>query len=90
MFLVQVSKKYVSKEISQEIHNKAAPFVKWLQEADTEESSESEDESDEDVEIEYDDRAQVTPLKPQQTATPVKKPALEEEEGGDDLNIDDI
>lgn len=83
-----MSKKYVSKEISQEIHNKAAPFVKWLQEADTEES-ESEEESDEDVEIEYDDRAHVTPLKPQPKATPVKKPEVEEEEG-DDLNIDDI
>lgn len=83
-----MSKKYVSKEISQEIHNKAAPFVKWLQEADTEESSESEDESDADVEIEYDDRAQVTPLKPQKTATVIKKPEVDEE--GDDLNIDDI
>lgn len=82
-----MSKKYVSKEISQEIHNKAAPFVKWLQEAD-EESSESEEESDEDVEIEYDDRAGVTPLKPQVAVTTVKKPL--EEEDGDDLNIDDI
>lgn len=62
--------------------------MKWLQEAD-EESSESEEESDEDVEIEYDDRAGVTPLKPQTTGVAVKKPVVEEE-GGDDLNIDDI
>lgn len=46
--LLQVSKKYVPKEVSQEIHDKAAPFVKWLKEAD-EESSESEEESDDDV-----------------------------------------
>lgn len=34
--------------MSQEIHDKAAPFIKWLKEAD-EESSESEEESDDDV-----------------------------------------
>lgn len=62
--------------------------MKWLQEAD-EESSESEEESDEDVEIEYDDRAGVTPLKPQPAAVPAKKPVVDEEDG-DDLNIDDI
>lgn len=84
----KVSKKYVSKEISQEIHNKAAPFVKWLQEAD-EESSESEEESDEDVEIEYDDRAGVTPLKPQPVTPTITKKPVEDDEG-DDLNIDDI
>lgn len=83
-----MSKKYVSKEISQEIHTKAAPFVKWLQEADTEES-ESEEESDEDVEIEYDDRAQVSPLKPKVTATMVKKPQAEDEDG-EEFDIDAI
>lgn len=59
--------------------------MKWLQEADTEES-ESE-ESDEDVEIEYDDRAQVSPLKPKVTA-PVKKVADDEE--GEEFDIDAI
>ena len=38
----QVSKKYVSKEVAKDIHEKAAPFIKWLAEAE-EESSESED-----------------------------------------------
>ena len=37
---VQVSKKNVSKELAQKIHDKAAPFIKWLQEAE-EETSES-------------------------------------------------
>ena len=41
---VQVSKKYVSKPIAQEIHDKAAPFIVWLQEAEEEESSDDEDE----------------------------------------------
>ncbi|CAH2006350.1 unnamed protein product [Acanthoscelides obtectus] len=83
----KVSKKYVSKEISQEIHDKAAPFIKWLKEADTEES-ESEDESDDDVEIEYNDRAHVQ-LKatPQQ---PKPKQPEPEDEGQDDVDIDAI
>ncbi|ENN72983.1 eukaryotic translation initiation factor 5 [Dendroctonus ponderosae] len=83
----KVSKKYVPKEVSQEIHNKAAPFVKWLKEAD-EESSESEEESDDDVEIEYNDRAQVTPLK-SATITPAKA-SKPEDEGEDDVDIDAI
>ena len=41
--VVQVSKKYVSKAVAQEIHDKAAPFIKWLEEAEEEEES-SEDE----------------------------------------------
>jgi len=81
----KVSKKYVSKEMSQEIHTKAAPFVKWLQEAEEEESDSEEDEES-DVEIEYNDRAQVTPLKP--VVKPVKKPQPEDE--GDDFDIDAI
>ena len=34
LYLVQVSKKNVSKELAQKIHDKAAPFVKWLKEAE--------------------------------------------------------
>ncbi|KAH3853733.1 eukaryotic translation initiation factor 5-like [Dreissena polymorpha] len=44
----KVSKKYVSKAISQEIHDKAAPFIKWLQEAEEEESSD-----DDEVEVAF-------------------------------------
>lgn len=40
-----MSKKYVNKEIGQEIHSKAEPFIKWLKEAD-EEETDSEDEED--------------------------------------------
>lgn len=52
-FLHQVSKKYVSKELAKEIHAKAAPFVKWLKEAEEESegSEEEEEEDDENVEV---------------------------------------
>jgi len=46
----QVSKKYVSKEIGQEIHGKAKPFLNWLAEAE-EESSEEEEKDEEDVDV---------------------------------------
>lgn len=83
------SRKYVSKELSQEIHSRAEPFIKWLREAE-EEESESESEDDDDLEIEYDDRAKASPLKEQPKQVPVccKKPAEEDE--GEDLDIDAI
>lgn len=45
----KVSKKYVSKDLSQEIHDRAAPFLTWLKVAE-EEESESEEEDD-DLEV---------------------------------------
>jgi len=45
----KVSKKYVSKDLSQEIHDRASPFLTWLKVAE-EEESESEEEDD-DVEV---------------------------------------
>ncbi|KAK9309102.1 hypothetical protein QLX08_001069 [Tetragonisca angustula] len=84
----KVTKKYVSKDLSQEIHDKAAPFLTWLQEAE-EEDSEPEEEDD-DLEIEYDDRAKQS-LKPQQSP-PMQKPAVvnEDSEDEDDFDIDAI
>lgn len=41
--LVQVSKKYVSKEIAQQMREKAKPFIDWLEQA----SEEEEDDDDE-------------------------------------------
>ena len=83
----KVSKKYVSKDISTQIHEKAKPFIQWLQEAEEEESSEEEDDSD--LEIEYNDRATV--LKKEIKVVPKEqKKVLEEDDGEDELNIDDI
>lgn len=75
--------------MSQEIHNKAAPFIKWLQEAE-EEESDSEEESDEEVEIEYNDRAQITPLKPVATPAQPKRAEAGGDEEADDFDIDAI
>lgn len=83
----KVSKKYVNKELSTEIHQQAQVFLTWLKEAEEEEESSEEDEDD--LEIEYNDRAKTTPLK----ATPVAKPtpaAAAGDEDGDDLDIDAI
>ncbi|GAB0092954.1 Eukaryotic translation initiation factor 5 [Sergentomyia squamirostris] len=81
----KVSKKYVSKEVSTQIHEKAQPFIKWLQEAEEEESS---DEDDSDVEIEYNDRAkgelrkEVTPA--------VKQTKKDDDDDGEEIDIDEI
>lgn len=81
----KVSKKYVSKEVAQQIHDKAAPFIKWLKEAE----EESED-SESDVEIGFDDRAKVDSLKNNVVKPTPAKTVAADEEDGDDLNIDDI
>lgn len=43
----KVSKKYVSKDVATDIHEKAAPFINWLKEAEEEDSSSEEEEEDE-------------------------------------------
>merc|ERR550519_237102 len=88
----KVSKKNVSKELAQKIHDKAAPFIKWLQEAEEETS-----ESDGDVEIEYDERAKISKLKEAETSEPAndvnenqKKEQSDDDEAIDDDDIDNI
>ncbi|XP_013104738.2 eukaryotic translation initiation factor 5 [Stomoxys calcitrans] len=83
----KVSKKYVSKEVATEIHEKAKPFIQWLKEAEEEDSSEEEDDEDSEVEIEYNDRARVEPLK---AVTQVTKKVIEEDDDGEEIDIDDI
>lgn len=91
----KVSKKYVSKDVAQKIHDKAAPFIKWLKEAE-EESDES---SEGEIEVDFDTRAHVSRLK-ETSAEPAKKdttPELQEkseekseEDDEDDVDIDNI
>merc|ERR1711936_926391 len=92
----KVSKKYVSKELSEKIHEKVKPFITWLKEAEEEES----DESDEDLELEFDERVHASGIK-EKKEEPVKngkdsvKPTEaatngNDEDGDDDLDIDDI
>ena len=92
----KVSKKYVSKDLSELIHKKADPFLKWLKEAEEETSEEEES----DVELEFDEKAKISTIKEKvdepvangsngkKNASPVKADEREEEE--DDLDIDDI
>ncbi|XP_067680863.1 eukaryotic translation initiation factor 5-like [Haliotis asinina] len=74
----KVSKKYVSKQVAAEIHEKAAPFITWLQEA--EEETEDEDDDDENLEVVYSTTERVGQQE-------MPKPETAEE---DDFNIDDI
>ncbi|XP_050430542.1 eukaryotic translation initiation factor 5 [Adelges cooleyi] len=82
----RISKKYVSKELSQEIHNHANQFITWLREAEEEE--ESADDSDDELEIEYNDRVHTSTLKVQPTPPVVKPAAADDNE--DDVDIDAI
>ncbi|XP_061843423.1 eukaryotic translation initiation factor 5 [Nerophis lumbriciformis] len=80
----KVSKKYVSKELAKEIHAKAAPFVKWLKEAEeeTEGSEEEDEEDDENVEVVYSPSARELKVE----TVKADKPGKEEE----DIDIDAI
>jgi len=85
----KVSKKNVPKEVAQKIHEKAAPFIQWLKEAE----EESDEESEDDIDVNFDSRAHISKIK-ETSAEPDKKessPAEEDEnEDDDDLDIDNI
>ncbi|KAG0418479.1 hypothetical protein HPB47_004827 [Ixodes persulcatus] len=87
----KVSKKYVSKEVAQEIHERAKPFIKWLQEAEEEESSSGgEDGSeDENVEVVYSDRHISTSIQEmKEQPKPQPKPAAGQQQPRDEDDID--
>lgn len=84
----KVSKKYVSREVAAEIHEKVKPFIQWLKEAEEEDSSEEGEEEDSDLEIEYNDRARVEPLKAAVVVKTAKK--IIDDEDGDEIDIDEI
>lgn len=72
------SKKYVDKEMSKRIHEKVAPFVKWLKEAEVEDESEDEEDEEEDEEEQ--------PKKPDATnnTAGARKQSVEDEDEDDD------
>lgn len=88
----KVSKKYVSKEVAQEIHEKAKPFIKWLQEAEEEESSSDEEDDEEAVEVVYSDRHISSSISVEkEMPKPVKSvPAGNDDDDEDDFDIDAI
>lgn len=47
---MQVSKKYVSKEIAQQMREKAKPFIDWLEQA-SEEDEDDDEEAEEEEEV---------------------------------------
>jgi len=69
------SKKYVSKEMSRKIREKAAPLVKWLKEADVDSS---EDEEEEESEQEDEDKSDGSN----------RKESEEDEEEDDDIDLE--
>lgn len=78
----RASKKYVGKEMRNKLANKAAPFIKWLEEAEEESGDESEEDDRPDVELEFSYQA-TSGMKEVKV-----KPAAKEED--DDFDIDDI
>ena len=87
----EVSKKHVSNELAQKIHDKAAPLIKWFQEA-------KEESSDGCFPIEYDSdkyycHTKISKLKEVETSQPtnnVDENQKKEQSNDDDLDDDDI
>ena len=79
----------MSKELAQKIHDKAAPFIRWLQEAE-EETSESD--LDDPI-IVYDERVKSSVLKEiyvQPATNDVNEKVKKDNSDGDDIDIDAI
>lgn len=90
----KVSKKYVDKSVSQEIHERAAPFIKWLEEAEEEEES---SDDDDEVEVAFSTTGKVgaQTVEPAVTKTTPMINGLNghttpEEEEGEEIDIDAI
>jgi len=94
----KVSKKYISKELSEQIHKRAESFLTWLKTAE----EESEEDSDEDVQLEFDERAKISTIKEKIDEAPAtngskngkessKEPdSIDDDEEEEDVDIDDI
>lgn len=81
------NKKIVGKELAEDIRSRAAPFLKWLREAEEEDtSSDSDDEEDDVAVVDFDDRVHATKVLTQAAEPVVKK----ENHVADDIDIDAI
>ena len=93
----KVSKNYVDNEVALDIHARAQPFLKWLQEAE-----EEEEDDEDDIEIDFDDKAPSKSLKEQEASTLDTEPNMavaeapkiqvsgEVESDDDDVDIDNL
>ncbi|KAK7103689.1 eukaryotic translation initiation factor 5-like [Littorina saxatilis] len=76
----KISKKYVTKEIAQQMREKAKPFIDWLEQASEEEED---DDDEEEGEVVYSTSGQVG-------EQPIETPQQNGNDDDDDINIDDI
>lgn len=64
----KVSKKYVSKDVAQQLRDKAKPFIDWLEQAEEEDDDEEEDEEDEEVVYSTTEKVGEQPIEPEKPA----------------------
>lgn len=87
-------KKSAVKQLASQIHERALPFVKWLKEAEEEDSDESDgDEEDDDVEVVYDERSRpdkIMEVKEEVVKVSPKKAVVDAIKKEDDIDIDAI
>ena len=81
----QVSKKYVDKKTSEQIHAKARPFIDWLKTAEEESGEE-----DDDVEVVYTNRTEEAVLKEEAKKEAQKAAPVTNDDDDEGLDIDDI
>ncbi|RWS28847.1 eukaryotic translation initiation factor 5-like protein [Leptotrombidium deliense] len=87
----KVYKKGVGKEVAEEIHEKAAPFLTWLKEAEEEESDSGEEE--EEIEVIYDDRMRGHEIQVREEKIEQPKPVVVQnnvKKDEEDIDIDAI
>lgn len=78
------NKKIVGKELAEDIRSRAAPFLKWLREAEEEDSSSGSDDEDDEAAVDFNDRVHATKILTQE---PVVKKEIHV---ADDIDIDAI
>jgi translation initiation factor 5 len=73
--------------LADQIHEKAAPILKWLKEADVEDSDDDDDDENE-IDVVYDDRARADKIQVKDDSPPKSSPLKPAHD--DELDIDAI